>query len=1175
MPEIRERTFAQDQYDSSIDEMFDSFEQQATTTVAPEPKPVETKPAEPAKEPAEEMSTRDKVLGVTEEVIEAVGGGLEDALQETVQAWAGIGEAINTFAREQGAPEFLVGSEEVAQRAFHGLDPILEQDFIPRSESDAINVVRDISQFMVPFLGGQRALAQRGLGQLAAGATSAFGTSFFALDPAEDNLADFVQKYPALQNPVTEFLASEGENGAEERLKTAVSDLLGGAVIGATGKAIGKTVVDPFISGVKAIKKHRRAVREGFDQADVDNIKAAVTKGNEERTVKEAILEEHQAAVRKSKSEQVLTGELDLAKARKPRKPSKASVAKAFRQKEEFARKAFEDAGKTLDEDKVLKSAGVLDDPNLDAIVKTTSEMTPKQTIAWTQQEAEALGLTLEEAQKKIGTAGEFTAAMRRVVHEQVVDAKELQQAVLQGGIDSLDAQNALAKLMDSGSLVRRAVGEAGRALNATKDTPSIAKALQTIDIQSKQQMEAIIRSSNDPEELMRFTKQLGEARTGDLRLGLKTMWQNSVLSGPLTQVTNIAGTLANLATKPVIRSISARVGPRTADPRVLTVQAGEAVQMWYGMAEGFDDAVRVLARSFDVDEIMKTQGLKTVGKALQKAQGPIKDDPLAKLIRESDFTDEGIGTGEKVIRRAIGASEQKLTLKQFKEMGVSGKGQELLARAVTAPMDFMGATDDFLKMVSARAEKRARVFRAATSQGLQGDELAEFMQRNLNNAPIDETERLLLGNIDKAASEFAKETAFQQDLGKVGNAILDFRENVPGMEFIIPFVKTPVNILDEAFVKSLPVNAFTKRFKDARARGGAEYQQAVAQMYLGTSVLGIGATGFASGKITGAGPSSSKLRKAWLETNQPFSIKVGDEWFDYTKIEPLGTVLGLGARIAELIDASPLDEDGQEKEIMDLVTQAAGGVSKYVTDKSFLTGINLALRTVNGEEGAAEQFASQIAGGFIPFSAALRQTASVVDEELREVDGVLDRIQSGLPGFSDNLPNMRNRWGEKVLRRDRTLGYVLPVAHSSGGAGDDKDVRFINDFETKHGFRIGMPGRVIKGYKLTLEEQDRRLEHLSEFKIGDKTMKQLMVETAKTIEASVGDQQLPGGAIADIMTKTYRDIKNASDASFISQNPDIFDKIKESKLAEESTIQEINPRTGEIETKTKFVGAE
>ena len=81
-------------------------------------------------------------------------------------------------------------------------------------------------------------------------------TDFSAFDPFEERLSDLIQKFPELENPVTEWLASDEDNSeAQERIKM----LLEGVAMGG--------ILEPFIWGLRALKGLRKGKMEGADPA--------------------------------------------------------------------------------------------------------------------------------------------------------------------------------------------------------------------------------------------------------------------------------------------------------------------------------------------------------------------------------------------------------------------------------------------------------------------------------------------------------------------------------------------------------------------------------------------------------------------------------------------------------------------------------------------------------------------------------------------------------------------------------------------------------------------------------------------------------------------------------------------------------------------------------------------
>jgi len=121
---------------------------------------------------------------------------------------------------------------------------------IDRPTSTVGQMTEGAAQFLVGFipavrgvrvLSGGAALTSTGkLAQFAIAGAVADATVF---DPHEKRLSDLIQQYPALQNPVTEYLASDpGDSKAEGRLKNALEGLILGAVL------------DGFVRGLRVMK---------------------------------------------------------------------------------------------------------------------------------------------------------------------------------------------------------------------------------------------------------------------------------------------------------------------------------------------------------------------------------------------------------------------------------------------------------------------------------------------------------------------------------------------------------------------------------------------------------------------------------------------------------------------------------------------------------------------------------------------------------------------------------------------------------------------------------------------------------------------------------------------------------------------------------------------------------
>ena len=196
------------------------------------------------------------------------------AQQEPMTPFEAIPARAERFAREVTLPAFrdiFGGAIEAPRQAVAGfldataeaarvMESIIPLGTISGAEPEYIEIeadprtvtgagVRAISQFLtgfVPALRGVKALGVTGVAAPAAAGAIADATVF---DPQEERLSNLIQDVPALQNPITEYLAAGPEDtDAEGRFKNAVEGLVLGGV------------ADGLIQGVRLVKNRRALV---------------------------------------------------------------------------------------------------------------------------------------------------------------------------------------------------------------------------------------------------------------------------------------------------------------------------------------------------------------------------------------------------------------------------------------------------------------------------------------------------------------------------------------------------------------------------------------------------------------------------------------------------------------------------------------------------------------------------------------------------------------------------------------------------------------------------------------------------------------------------------------------------------------------------------------------------
>ncbi len=126
---------------------------------------------------------------------------------------------------------------------------------------------------------------------------------------------------------------------------------------------------------------------------------------------------------------------------------------------------------------------------------------------------------------------------------------------------------------------------------------------------------------------------------------------------------------------------------------------------------------------------------------------------------------------------------------------------------------------------------------------------------------------------------------------------------------------------------------------------------EAAARMLLGAGLGLMTAKSVMDGNLTGSYPKDPGRREAMIAAGIPeYSMKIGDRWYSYSRIEPLATVLGITADGVEtMIDYLRLPDP--EKKSEKLAVDAVLAITKNLTSKTFLEGITGFLQAVHDPE--------------------------------------------------------------------------------------------------------------------------------------------------------------------------------------------------------------------------------
>jgi hypothetical protein len=177
-----------------------------------------------------------------------------------------------------------------------------------------------------------------------------------------------------------------------------------------------------------------------------------------------------------------------------------------------------------------------------------------------------------------------------------------------------------------------------------------------------------------------------------------------------------------------------------------------------------------------------------------------------------------------------------------------------------------------------------------------------------------------------------------------------------------------------------------------------------VARTAIGMGITAALAQQVAEDTITGSYPKDAAKRNAMIAAGIPeYSIRIGDTWYSYARVEPLATVMGStvdGINAVRDYVQKPTYDSKKEK---DLVIDVVAGVTKNIASKTFLEGISGVMQALHDPERYGGSFVNSFAGLLVPsFVGAIARTQ---DPYSRVVTSFGEAVQARVPDLGLGLP--------------------------------------------------------------------------------------------------------------------------------------------------------------------------
>tara|TARA_R100000278_G_scaffold47436_1_gene41023 strand:- start:52 stop:4011 length:3960 start_codon:yes stop_codon:yes gene_type:complete len=675
--------------------------------------------------------------------------------------------------------------------------------------------------------------------------------------------------------------------------------------------------------------------------------------------------------------------------------------------------------------------------------------------------------------------------------------------------------------------------------------------------------------------------------------------WINSILSGPATQVVNVIGNALTGAMLSVERGLGAAFSGNT-----------ELLKATFNLTytiESFKEAVNAAVLSLKNDDPVLISGSKQFNESSGQGDVAISASNIGKVLPGKPTISDSstLGAGINTIGKITRAPSRLLTSfdEFFKNLAYRKEIRtELAMEAYEKIRKGEGSNKSAGELLDVNDEIQ--------SVGREMDEVAKYVEKNLNSyitasgRYMSEQGLLLSAKqaAEKAGKTFGKgqekfirdymrkaENKFNKNAtildkvyarsekarqraetatftNKIENAsiiepISRLLTKHPVLKFVVPFLRTPANILKFGFDRS-PFGLLKNVSKEYRRKyfEGTDIEKADALGQLSMGTLTTTATllylNSGSQAITGGGPRNRQERDALRETGwQPYSVKVGDTYYSYQRLDPVATMMQMAADYRDYLTYEVKDDD--DRGAFELFTAMSLVYAVNLTDKTFLQGVNNMLNVMRDPEYYGPKLFKDVSSGLVPN--LINQTRNTQSEIIvKEAKSFSDTLTKRVPGLDKKVAPKRNILGEEVYRANPTgvLGLVNPFYVSP----DRKDLVFNEIAKTRQGYKL--PSKYLFGIRdINLEEvessagkydvYDRLQELTGTVKISDKTLRQYLKEVMSSKEyknipnLSVFETTGEKSPKIDIINNIIRAYRSKAQEQVLQENPELLERYK------------------------------
>lgn len=501
----------------------------------------------------------------------------------------------------------------------------------------------------------------------------------------------------------------------------------------------------------------------------------------------------------------------------------------------------------------------------------------------------------------------------------------------------------------------------------------------------NKEFAQRIIRLG-DEIKLNKFVRRAWYVKAYD---ALMEYWTSSILSGYQTQAINATTNAFVVGQRLVEKTVGLGWRHLRRDPKGM--EFGDLKAELFGLYHGLTSAVRLTQAGKrtlkEAAQLVKQGELSKAKKVVR-----MKEAEFGTIYRAAMFEEAIIDPMTKFEETHKAISAEALQLSGWK-----GRAVDLLGTIVRAPSSrVMLTVDELFKSMHYHMELYSQAFRAGRTQNLEGEDLAKFIKQTVDEPPKD----FHVNSIDAA-----RYGTFQQDLGQGMRYVQKGINEIPFARFVVPFMRTPVNIVKYWGERTPGLNLLSQRWRAEFKAGGARRDLALGKLSTGIAYYTIASMWVLQGKLRGGGEKGMGQTER-LVGAQDYSLEIGGKQYSFNRFDPFGMFLGVTADLAAIL---PRIGQGEGNELLAAFITA---MSKNVTSKTYLEGLSNLVEVMSDPERYAADEINRFFGSFIP-NFVNQFNRGVIDNSIYEIWSALDAVKARIPGLSKTLPPSRNLFAQ------------------------------------------------------------------------------------------------------------------------------------------------------------------